>query len=219
MVELCYCLPASEGVSVNKFEARNFNNKGKYMALIECHECKNKVSTEAKKCPSCGAKIKIVNEKPKRSINSVGKIAIAAIFLIIFTQAVGNFLKKDKTPEEIQQDAAQQKIALATKAENDKKSEIAAKRESSAAIAAQAIRKSARNPQSVEWVEILANDDASVICYELRAQNGFGGMGIEDIAVIKGVVKTSDSAWNSNCANKTLNDVTAPVIKLLKTYG
>lgn len=33
------------------------------MALVECHECGNKISTEAKFCPQCGAKNKKLEEK------------------------------------------------------------------------------------------------------------------------------------------------------------
>ncbi|MBN9410858.1 MAG: zinc ribbon domain-containing protein [Burkholderiales bacterium] len=53
------------------------------MALQKCHECGAQVSSEAKACPSCGA-------KPKKSVGLVG-IIVAGIFgIIIFNAASGS---------------------------------------------------------------------------------------------------------------------------------
>ena len=46
------------------------------MALVNCHECGNEISTEAKICPHCGAK----NKKRKRS----KIITFGGTFLILF---------------------------------------------------------------------------------------------------------------------------------------
>jgi len=192
------------------------------MALIKCHECGKKVSTESPTCPGCGAIVKIPEPKNKSaslSAKSLGRLFMIFIIGIILVSVVSAFFKKDKTPQELKQEAEAQKIAQTKKAEDEKKTTIKTKRVSAAATAAQAIQRSARNPQNVAWEGILANDDASVICFELRAQNGFGGLNVEQIAVIKGVMKTSDSAWNKNCADKELYDVKSDVIRLLKIYN
>jgi DNA-directed RNA polymerase subunit RPC12/RpoP len=188
------------------------------MALIKCHECGKKVSTEAAVCPACGAAVKIPEPKKKTPTRGVYRIlgyALCAYLVVIFVTVL---FRRDPTPEELKQKADAQKAELAQKAEKDKADAILNNRIKAAAIAAQSIQQSARNPQSVSWEGILANDDASVICFELRAQNGFGGMNLEQIAVIKGVIKTSDAAWNNNCIHRKMFDVRPDVIRLLKIY-
>ena len=49
------------------------------MAMIECKECKQKVSSQAKTCPSCGAAV----PKQVGCLQSIG-IAIVALFLFMF---------------------------------------------------------------------------------------------------------------------------------------
>ncbi|MBC7698307.1 MAG: hypothetical protein H7Z70_08080 [Bacteroidia bacterium] len=151
-------------------------------------------------------------------METFAKVFFIGIFMYMCVLGIGFLLKKDKTSEELKQEANTQKIAQENKAKADKQAAIKFNRIKSATIAAQNIQQSARNPESVSWSGVLSNDDASVICFELRAQNGFGGMSLEQIAVIKGAIKTSDSAWNKNCANKTMHDITTDVIKLLKIY-
>lgn len=46
------------------------------MALVECHECGNEISTEAKTCPKCGAKNRCL-KKPSASRHIVGLIVLA----------------------------------------------------------------------------------------------------------------------------------------------
>jgi hypothetical protein len=189
------------------------------MALIKCHECGKKVSTEASTCPGCGAAVRIPESKQKTfSGKSVSKLLLIAFGITMIFSILNAFLAKDKTPEELKQEAEAQKVAQLQKAEDEKKAAIKIKRISTAASAAQIIQRAARNPDSVIWEGILANDDASVVCFEIRAENGFGGMNLEQIAVIKGTIKTSDSAWNNHCANKTMHDVTTDVDRILKIY-
>ncbi len=187
------------------------------MALIKCHECGKKVSTEATVCPACGAAVKI--PEPKQVGASRNRI-VKWVLVIVALYALGGIIKAvmeaSKSPEELKQDAESNQAAQLKKAEHDKQAVISMRRAKIAAIAAQTIQQAARNPASVIWEGILANDDASVVCIEMRAQNGFGGMNIESMAVINGEIKTSDTAWNKNCANKTLFDVKSEVINLLK---
>ncbi len=49
------------------------------MALIQCHECKKDVSTEAKNCPSCGAKV-IIPVIPK--VNKTSKFTKVVIWFM-----------------------------------------------------------------------------------------------------------------------------------------
>jgi hypothetical protein len=82
-------------------------------------------------------------------------------------------------------------------------------RDYQAYLAAKALKASLRNPDSLSFEEILANDDGSVICATYRAQNGFGGMNIEHIVFKDGEPSQSHASWHTNCAHKMLNDVTA----------
>ncbi len=62
-----------------------------------------------------------------------------------------------------------------------------------------AIRQAMRNPSSIVYEEVRANPDASVICFQYRAQNGFGGMGRETMAIVNGKPSQSTAVWNKNC--------------------
>lgn len=53
------------------------------MALIQCHECKNNVSTEADSCPHCGAKVKVQVKIESKGTSSSQGIAIIVICLVV----------------------------------------------------------------------------------------------------------------------------------------
>lgn len=66
------------------------------MALIKCRECGAAISTEAKACPSCGA-------KPKKTL-TIRTVLGGILGLIILSSIIGNDVNKAKvnkmTPEE-----------------------------------------------------------------------------------------------------------------------
>jgi hypothetical protein len=62
-----------------------------------------------------------------------------------------------------------------------------------------AIRQVMRNPDSIVYEEVRVNDDASVMCFQYRAQNGFGGMTREIMSFVKGNPSQSHAVWNKNC--------------------
>ncbi len=70
-----------------------------------------------------------------------------------------------------------------------------------------ALKSSMREPKSVEWLSITANDDASVACFKYKGRNGFGGMSIEHIAIVKGQAKTDSRDWNKHCTGKEMYDL------------
>lgn len=70
-----------------------------------------------------------------------------------------------------------------------------------------AVKSNMRDPDSLTWVSIMTNTDASVICLEYRARNGFGGMNLEHGTYANGKYNVTAKAWNKNCANKPLNDM------------
>lgn len=61
------------------------------MPLIKCHECGNEVSTEAKTCPKCGAKVR-KNRTPIWKMLVFGFFGLAAVSAII---------DSTKSPEQI----------------------------------------------------------------------------------------------------------------------
>lgn len=66
---------------------------------------------------------------------------------------------------------------------------------------AKVIKSRLRDPESVVWEEILANTDASVVCIQYRAKNGFGGMSREYYVSARGKVSTDSAAVNKHCKN------------------
>jgi hypothetical protein len=78
-------------------------------------------------------------------------------------------------------------------------------------MVAKSLKANLRNPSSADWVSVLANKDGSVVCIVLRAQNGFGGMNVENYTVVDGKLKQTNAAWNKSCAGKSLFDLTQVV--------
>lgn len=154
------------------------------MSLIKCTECGNEVSTQAKTCPKCGAKVKKLMSRLTKIL--LGGLGISILIVIATGQPATNGIQE--TPQE-----------KAAKAEENK-------RYSAAAGATKTLRDSMRDPDSLKFESVRVNDDASVICAEYRARNGFGGMNREHIVVT--TTRTSQSAadWNKHCI-KPMHDM------------
>lgn len=94
-----------------------------------------------------------------------------------------------KTPEQIAAKAAEDRAFQRT-----------------ARIAA-GIKASLREPGSVVWESIHANEDASIICLDYRARNGFGGMAREFVVFANGKASKKVNDWNRRCVDKGLADM------------
>lgn len=144
------------------------------MALKECHECKGQVSGEAKTCPHCGA-------KQKKSVGIFG-ILVAIGFIAVLVNVAGNEQRHvAKTPEERAAEAAadhrvRQAVRIGT-----------------------ALKSSLRDPGSLEFESIRTNDDATLVCLQYRAKNGFGGTNKEIAVYRNGNGTKSAEAWNKYC--------------------
>jgi hypothetical protein len=152
------------------------------MALVKCKECGNEISKKADICPHCGFK------KPKTS--AFTWIVLFVFILVMIGQLMPDMPKPPKNPEtqEEKEDSARYAFAM---------------------IAGQALKKNLKDPESVDWIKILVNKDASVACYVYRARNSFNGMTIESTVVTKmGVISSSKSMLKKECANKELYDLT-----------
>jgi hypothetical protein len=86
------------------------------------------------------------------------------------------------------------------------------------------LRSQMRNPKSFEIASAIIPDGSTgLVCYVYRAQNGFGGMNVEEAVSVMNVIITSGdsefrSFWKKNCAGKTGQDVAEDVMFDLREY-
>ena len=83
------------------------------MALVKCHECGNEVSTSAKACPKCGAKVK----KKTGVLTSI----VGIFFGLTVIGMVSSNLDQRKKEERLQQHAAEARRQDQAKQEAEKK--------------------------------------------------------------------------------------------------
>lgn len=113
------------------------------------------------------------------------------------------------SPKQEEDHPAASVAALVVKTPEEEAAERAqVKRRNMTALTAVAIKRSLHDPDSLKWSSILANDDASVICFEYRAKNGFGAMRLQHATYANEKLTEGTNAWNKNCANKKLFDMT-----------
>lgn len=171
------------------------------MAIIKCHECGKDVSTEAKACPSCGAKVKV----PKKPTSKVLKYTLGAAVAVSFIGAyVAGADERERrasmTPEQLAAEDAQRKASEAEQAKHD--AEAKARRDDigmAEATCSLVFEKRANDPSSVEWIReerefsYTSNDMKHATSIQgVRAKNGFGGL-------VKGTVRCKlvkdESGW------------------------
>lgn len=157
------------------------------MSLITCHECKAQVSTEASRCPSCGAKVK----KPASlTLKLIFALAGTGIIAASITSA-----PSQKTEKPAEKSAAQ--------IEQDHNETL---RYSMARLVSNQLKESMRDPASFVIETLRTNNNATLICAEYRSRNGFGGMNREMIVVMKDKTSKKISDWNKNCT-QSLTDM------------
>lgn len=147
----------------------------------KCRECGKEVSTEAKACPHCGAKKPV----PKK-VGPIGTAIVVLIGLVIFWP----FLSGDAGTSAPPPAPTPEQVAAKAKRDATFNQTVAA---------AKAVKQALRDPDSLTWESIRANDDASVICLEYRAKNGFGGMNREFAVFVKGKASQKPEMWNKHC--------------------
>lgn len=161
------------------------------MALITCNECGNKISSSASACPSCGAPV--ISYEPNKRHLWLWALALVVVYFImhsIFSNQDDSVATgTNSTQAATQQDPVEHIRFLKTE------------------IAAKTLKNALRDPNSLSWDSIMANDDGSVVCLEYRARNGFGGMNKEFAVFVHGKPSQDAKIWNKNCANKPLNDM------------
>lgn len=58
-----------------------------------------------------------------------------------------------------------------------------------------------RDPSSLQWEKIRADNNGSLICMEYRAKNGFGALNKEKVFSVNGVYFDKDSDWQIFCGD------------------
>jgi hypothetical protein len=132
------------------------------------------------------------------------------------------FLLKDKRPDPVPASAPAPAPAQLTQAERDKQWKERTFLQI-AVMGAVDLKKSMRNPDSFKLARVLVMDDGSV-CYDYRAQNGFGGMNAEHAVLADGEFESEDSAgfhrlWNKRCARKKGEDRTSEVTSVMRVVS
>lgn len=156
------------------------------MALTPCRECGKDMSTDARACPHCGAK------PPYRP--SLAFILIAGLLVVFGVKAAIEssrpaYQPPPKTAEQAAEDAAEQRRHLAV------------------AIAAKKLKDALREPESVEWLYMGADDAADVVCLQYRARNGFGGMAVETMTITAQEAGPQAALWNRHCTGSGMHDM------------
>lgn len=147
------------------------------MSLEKCRECGQEISSEADKCPHCG-------KKPERP--PIIKWMIVLIFgAFVFKIATDfNAPEPEPTPEQRAIHARHYRANLYMTA----------------------LKNALREPDSVVWESVRADDNAETVCIKYRAANGFGGTNLEIIAFANGQESRSIAFWNKHCT-QPLHDI------------
>jgi hypothetical protein len=177
------------------------------MALVKCKDCGKSVSDSAKACPDCGA-------KPPERTSIVTKLVAAIIGMGVVMSVIGNIQSSNEQEAKAKAEAArvaalspeqrateEKAKAKATQEEADRKV-LKEQQWKNTMVAMLMIKKSLRDPDSLQWIQIRANDSGSVVCAEYRARNGFGGMNVGHTPVIASIPVDSPEMWNKNCVKR-----------------
>lgn len=167
------------------------------MALEACKECGKQISKKAAVCPHCGYKPRRTSLVAKLFLVLIGIGVIGAMFggggsdYDSGGTSSATAAKPSKTPEQIAEEKKLEGLRLM------------------AVLGADTLKKSMRNPESFKVSSALAMEKTGAVCYEYRAQNGFGGMNVETaVLTAEGEIKTKSmdgfaKLWNKNCAGQT----------------
>ena len=151
------------------------------MALIACKECGSQVSTEAKSCPKCGAKV--IPPTPLWKWVVAGVVCVS-MFKCIFdsndrAEANRNAQPSTTSTEQIRREAEFQRVVSIIKA----------------------MKAGMKNPASFEFVDATLIGDTVCIIY--RGTNSFNAV-ITQHSAIRKDFKVGD--WNKECAGKSGTD-------------
>lgn len=170
------------------------------MAIGKCRECGKEASSEAKACPHCGASspVSTGNSLLKFAIVFVGVVVVVNLALESEKPAASTNRPSAAAPETDEQRDARLQREADLRAEKARKEYAFQK----TVAAANALKRSLRDPASLVWESIRTNEEATVICLEYRARNGFGGMNKEFVVIADGNTSQKAAAWNKHCTRQ-----------------
>lgn len=185
------------------------------MALIACQECKHEVSTEAKKCPNCGAKVR----PPKKPMSSTMKVLLGLLGVGFLASIMVEGNKKDETKK-----VEEQRVASMTPEEQAKENAAKAKRDTQlqkAGAGALVLKNAMKDPEAFELKSLVVKPNGTA-CYEYRGKNSFGAT-FPNSAVLssKGKLLTQEQSgnsfvaiWNKECTSAGGDEI-ADLVKRL----
>jgi hypothetical protein len=166
------------------------------MAIIVCKDCGKEFSTDARRCPHCGAK------KPR------AKSRLGVLLLIFFGLFVlAGVLNDNRSPS-----------TTSNSPRSDARTSKAAWEYASVAVAEKNLKYALKDADSAEFRSVgiiipktLDTGRMGVVCGEVNARIGFGGYsGYKKFLVIAGIPAIDEgdghfaNLWNMACANKPI---------------
>ena len=152
------------------------------MALQKCDECGHDVSTQAKTCPSCGAKM-------PQHVTLIGAILVIGIIGTIAYSCTR---------------AGIDDHAQLSPLEADQKF-----REVKAAAYINVLKKSLNDPESLQISQMYMDQQGGVMCMEYRARNAFNALILKHMIVNGEKVSEDAKDWNGMCGSGSMYDMTA----------
>jgi hypothetical protein len=127
------------------------------MALYPCRECGREISSDAKKCPNCGAKDPIAGTQTLRYLFG----AVIVVLIFAYCQTSGS-----STSEQTSTSNAQAESGIDTASKE--LAYIEAHQDS--------IKKRLKDPESAQFRNVAVYYDiAPAVCGEVNSKNSFGG--------------------------------------------
>lgn len=157
------------------------------MAMTNCRECKQGVSTVATACPHCGAPAIKQSKPPGPVAWIVGGLVLVGVYQC--TSSIS-------TPPVEKTQA--QKLADAKK-EKDFQTVVAG---------AKWIKQSLKNPKSFELVSAGMVDGGKALCYTYRGTNSFNAVVTQHRVITDHANSGEAKDWNKHCAGQPQTDFT-----------
>ena len=162
------------------------------MALVNCKECGEKVSSKAKACPNCGA-------KPPPQTSLVTWLVLIIIVIVVVPAFFSDTPNVTRSPQERAALAAQRDAERAAEREREVTEEAENRRKGFHCLSsfngthrgvANLVKERLRDPDSFEHVETriapIDENGEHILMMQYRGANGFGGINVETaLATIK----------------------------------
>lgn len=165
------------------------------MGLKKCKECGREVSSKADACPNCGAKVK---RRP---------LGCGALIVVL---VAGGWLASAINPGggSATKPSAEKPVAKVETPEEKRKRETSEARFQKTALVMRALKQGLKDPSSLEWSAVLADETAKTVCMEYRAKNSMGALVLERVSNVDGRFSQEVSDWNTHCAGRSMFDMT-----------